>query len=154
MAPKPPTASTLATLSIGELSVRVGVPITTLRYWEQEGLLPEPTRLSTKRAYDKSFIEQIGVIKLAQRVGCSIPEIKQLFAAIEDSADAQSTWAALRESRIDELDRIIREATALRELIDAGVSGCGCRTLGECAIKLGIITEDARSLTPDTDVSP
>jgi hypothetical protein len=62
------------------------------------------------------------------------------------SATRAAAWKALQTARLEALENTIAEAAALRDLINAGVSGCGCSTLGECAIMLGISTpKPARS---------
>jgi DNA-binding transcriptional MerR regulator len=75
---------------------------------------------------------------LRQRVGCSFDDIRQLLSATDGRLAAPAAWKALQVTRLRALDETIADATALRDLINAGVSGCGRATLGECAIALGI----------------
>lgn len=47
-------------LTIGEVARRSGVAATTLRYYEQIGLLPAPTRLGGQRRYDEAVLSRLG----------------------------------------------------------------------------------------------
>ena len=129
-------------MTIGELSRTASVPITTLRYWEAHNLLPLPDRRNGTRTYDSSYVERVAVIKLAQRVGCSLGDIRQLLQAIDGGLNAATAWKALQAARLNALESIIVEASALRDIINAGASSCGCATLGECAIALGITEQE------------
>jgi len=52
--------------TIGEISRQTGVAATTLRYYEQIGLVPEPTRRGGQRRYDDSILSRLEVIALFQ----------------------------------------------------------------------------------------
>jgi MerR family transcriptional regulator, copper efflux regulator len=68
-------------MRIGELSRQSGVPATTLRYYEQAGLLPAPGRtVSGYRAYDEEALSRLAFIRAAQSVGLTIAEIRDVVA--------------------------------------------------------------------------
>ncbi|MBN9634276.1 MAG: MerR family DNA-binding transcriptional regulator, partial [Actinobacteria bacterium] len=51
----------MATFTIGEVSVRADVAATTLRYYEQIGLIPPPARVGGQRRYDDAVIDRLNV---------------------------------------------------------------------------------------------
>ena len=63
-------------MRIGELTERSGVPSTALRYYEQVGLLPAPSRTSSGyRSYDADVLPRLKFIRAAQAVGLSLTDI-------------------------------------------------------------------------------
>ncbi|ATD01417.1 MerR family transcriptional regulator [Pseudoalteromonas spongiae] len=63
---------------IGEFSKRVGTTTKTIRHYEAIGLLPEAKRQGRYRVYDERYIETVKQIRLAQSLGFSLNQIKQL----------------------------------------------------------------------------
>src|SRR5215469_9088914 len=72
------------------LAQRAAVNLQTIRYYEREGLLPEPPRLSSGyRLYTDSMVRRVRFIKRAQEIGFSLAEIRELLSyALTDSASA------------------------------------------------------------------
>jgi DNA-binding transcriptional MerR regulator len=68
-------------LTIGELASRAGVSTSALRYWEELGLLPAPSRVSGQRRYPPSAVQLVGTILLLRDVGFSLRELKALIAS-------------------------------------------------------------------------
>ncbi len=69
-----------ARLTIGEVARQAGVAATTLRYYEQIGLVPPPGRLGGQRRYDDSVLARLEVIRLCKSAGFALEEIQLLFA--------------------------------------------------------------------------
>ncbi|OOG56734.1 MerR family transcriptional regulator [Rhodanobacter sp. C03] len=101
-------------LTIGAVAKRVGVAIDTIRYYEREGLLPEPVRrASGYRSYGDSTIAQLRFIRRAKDLGFTLDEIRELLTLSADrqrgvkavKQRAQQRLAAI-ELRITELQRV------------------------------------------------
>ena len=103
-------------LTIGELAGRTGVAASALRYWDEIGLLPAPARVSGRRRYPPSAVQQVGVILLLRDVGFTLGEIKEFFSR-EDA-----TWRDLYRRKIDELDRQITKARTARAALAHGLN--------------------------------
>ena len=68
-------------LTIGAVAKRVGVAIDTIRYYEREGLLPEPVRrASGYRSYGEGTVAQLRFIRRAKDLGFTLEEIRELLA--------------------------------------------------------------------------
>jgi DNA-binding transcriptional MerR regulator len=76
----PASSDTQALLSIGELSERTGVPSTTLRYYDELGLVPPATRAAGRRRYAASAVKDVGVILFFREIGFSLAEIERFIA--------------------------------------------------------------------------
>lgn len=110
-------------MRIGELARQGGVPATTLRYYEQLGLLPEPGRTASGyRTYDDVALERLSFIRSAQAVGLTLAEVREVLG-IRDAGEApcrvvtdliERRHAEVR-SRIAELSALERELSRLRK---------------------------------------
>lgn len=69
-----------ASLSIGELSERTGVPTTTLRYYDELGLVLPAARAAGRRRYAESAVRDVSVILFFREIGFSLAEIERFLA--------------------------------------------------------------------------
>src|SRR5215469_13998755 len=74
-------------MHIGELARAAGVNIQTIRFYEREGLLPEPVRTASGyRSYEQRDLDQVLFIRRNHEIGFTLAEIQQLLhlhAALE-----------------------------------------------------------------------
>ncbi len=123
-----------ATLSIGELAGRTGLPASTLRYYERLGILPPAPRQGGKRRYDARSVERVEAVKTAVGLGFTLDEVSTLVGLFDCAEDERDTaWTRMAEAKIAELDERIERARQMRALLQAtvdcsGVAGsdCGC----------------------------
>ena len=113
-----------ALLSIGELAKRAGVATSTLRYYDDLGLVAPTARESGRRRYEPGLVQRVQVIRLCQRAGLSLQEIGAL---LEGQTDVPSLAAA----KLYELDARIGELQQARALVAAALA-CGCLHLESC----------------------
>lgn len=115
----------ISSLTIGTVAKRVGVAIDTIRYYEREGLLPEPVRrASGYRSYGAGTIAQLRFIRRAKDLGFTLQEIRELLAL---SADRQHGVKAVKQRaqrRLDALDVRIAELQRVRDGLAQLVESC------------------------------
>ncbi|TAM66801.1 helix-turn-helix domain-containing protein [Mycobacterium sp.] len=114
--------------TIGEISRETGVAATTLRYYEQIGLVPEPTRLGGQRRYDDSILSRLEVIALCKAAGFSLDEIALLFA---DDAPGRPASRGLAEAKLAEIDAQMESLARARAVIEWGMR-CTCPSIDTC----------------------
>lgn len=114
--------------TIGEISRETGVAATTLRYYEQIGLVPEPTRRGGQRRYDDSILSRLEVIALCKSAGFSLDEIQLLFA---DDAPGRPASRALAEAKLAEIDAQLESLARARAVIEWGMR-CTCPSIDAC----------------------
>jgi DNA-binding transcriptional MerR regulator len=102
-------------LTIGELARRTGVATSALRYWEELGLMPRPTRISGERRYSPSAVQDVGTILLLRDVGFSLRELKVFIAS---SSPPMESWRQLVERKLAELDAQIARARVARDAVE------------------------------------
>jgi DNA-binding transcriptional MerR regulator len=103
------------TLTIGELARRTGAAPSTLRYYEEIGLLPPPARVSGQRRYTPEAVGVVGAVLFLADVGFTLAEIEELMAA---RATSPHSWRALARRKLTELDERIAEAQAARVAVE------------------------------------
>ena len=110
------------TLTIGQVAKQTGVGVETLRYYEREGLVEEPTRSSSSgyRQYPDSVVKRIHFIKRAQQLGFSLKEIAELFALrVDPTIDAGSVKRRVETKLVDiehKIEELLRMKLALERL--------------------------------------
>ena len=68
-------------LTIGKVAERAGVGVETVRFYEREGLLDEPTRTASGyRQFDEDVIRRLEFISRAKELGFTLNEIKELLS--------------------------------------------------------------------------
>lgn len=110
-------------IAIGVLAAQTGVKVPTIRYYEQEGLIPQAERTAgNQRRYDGATRDRLRFIKHARDLGFPLDAIRSLIA-LQDHPDrscAEATAIAatqLRdvERRIAQLGRLAGELTRIRQ---------------------------------------
>jgi len=80
------------------------------------GLLPRPARVGGRRRYDPHILEQLAIVRLGQYVGLRIAEIKWLLNEVPGRPPPER-WRKLAKDRLVQIDALITEAGAIRELL-------------------------------------
>jgi MerR family redox-sensitive transcriptional activator SoxR len=126
--------SSEALLSIGEMAERTGVAASALRFYEAEGLLSSTRTSGGQRRYPRSQLRRIAFVRVAQRVGLSLEEIREALATLPASrTPTKADWARLSASWRPRLDEQIAVLERLRDELSSCI-GCGCLSLRECAL--------------------
>lgn len=121
-------------MSIGALAARAGVAASTLRFYEDEGLLRGTRSAGNQRQYPKEALRRVAFIRVAQSVGLSLVEIRAALATLpEQRTPTPADWARLSKSWRPGLDARIAALTAMRDQLDACI-GCGCLSLKSCKL--------------------
>jgi len=98
-------------LDIVEVSRRTGVPASTLRYYEEKGLIFSIGRRGLRRLFDPGVLERLALIALGRAGGFSLDEIAAMLAP----EGFQRMDRERLNAKADELDRTIQRLTAMRE---------------------------------------
>ena len=85
--------------TIGQVSDIFNIPISTLRYYDKEGLFPYLKRSGNIRKFSDSELEAIRIIECLKKSGLEIREIKQFFRWVEEGSSTYSDRKRLFELR-------------------------------------------------------
>lgn len=98
-------------IDIAEVSRHSGVPASTLRYYEERGLITSIGRRGLRRLFDPAVLERLALIALGRASGFSLEEIALMFAPNGQPQIDRKVLAA----KAEELDRTIRQLSAMRD---------------------------------------
>jgi MerR family transcriptional regulator, redox-sensitive transcriptional activator SoxR len=123
----------VATLTIGQVAQRAGLNVSAIRYYEAQGLLPEPPRVSGQRRYGEDTLARLGVIDVAKRAGFSLEEIRTLLTAGDAGRPAHTQLQELARRKLPKVEQLIARADAVRRWLTIA-TGCSCESLDVCAL--------------------
>ncbi|WMS41471.1 helix-turn-helix domain-containing protein [Acuticoccus sp. MNP-M23] len=115
-------------LDIGTVAARTGIPPSTLRYYEELGLIGSVARRGLRRQFEPLVIVQLALINLCKMAGFSLGDTAKMFG--KDGRPDLSR-PQLHE-RADALDQQISELTTLRDAL-RHVADCPAPSHMECA---------------------
>jgi MerR family mercuric resistance operon transcriptional regulator len=110
--------------------------VETLRFYERRGLLPKPHRTpSGHRRYGEGARERLQLIKRAQTLGFSLPEIAALLDAMDDPRANCEDVCAVVQVKLDHVDRLLAQLRAQRRHLLRLRDACPqVRPLRECPV--------------------
>jgi DNA-binding transcriptional MerR regulator len=114
-------------MDIAEVARRAGVPASTLRFYEEKGLVAAVGRRGLRRLFESDILGRLSLIALGQSAGFSLKEIGAMFAPDGRPRIDRAKLAA----KADELDGTIRRLTAMRDGL-RHAAACPARTHMEC----------------------
>jgi MerR family redox-sensitive transcriptional activator SoxR len=122
------------TFTVGEVAERAGVATSALRFYEVEGLISSDRTPAGHRRYTADVLRRVSFIRVAQRVGLSLAEIRTALDSLPDRrTPTRSDWERLASQWRPMLDERIALLEAMRTKLD-GCIGCGCLSLDTCAM--------------------
>ncbi len=120
-------------LSVGEMAARAGVPVSTLHYYEAEGLIRSWRTNANHRRYDRRELRRVAIIRTAQAVGVPLSEIRALFDNLPGGRIKAEDWARAATLWADRLDDQIETLLRLRDQMGSCI-GCGCLSMDHCPL--------------------
>lgn len=114
-------------LDIGEVSARSGVSPSALRYYEETGLIASVSRHGLRRQFPPEVLLQLRLIAMGKSAGFSLEEIAGMFG----QNGMPDLPRAVLHQKADEIDRKIRDLTALRDTL-RHVADCPAPSHMEC----------------------
>lgn len=136
-------------MRISELADRVGVPTSTVRYYERIGLLGAPARTgSGYRDYGEDSATHLLFVHRARRMGLSCEQIAELLpvwgganctAAHDRVCRLIDEKQAEIAERIEELEQFARQLYEVRTTLEASPPATECQTDLSCCVPSGEI---------------
>ena len=121
-------------LAIGEVAERTGVSVSALRFYEAEGMVTPTRSPGGQRRFARDALRRIAFIRVAQRVGLTLDEIRAALATLPDRrTPTAADWARLSRAWKSSLEERIRLLERVRDDLSSCI-GCGCLSLQACRL--------------------
>jgi len=120
-------------LPIGAVARLSGKAPSSIRYYEEIGLLEAPERISGRRRYPPAVLRTLAVIETAQRAGLSLDEIRLLLRATPEDRAATEQLRDVAEKKLPALREAIERAEIVRRWLE-DAARCCCPTLDDCPL--------------------
>jgi len=111
---------------IGAVATQAGVPIKTIRYYEDVGLLPKATRTASGyRLYSSDTVDRLLFIKKAQSLGLRLEDIKEILELADRGRCPCGHVQRLLKARLEELQEKMAAMRMLEQRLKAATArGC------------------------------
>lgn len=126
--------------TIGELAAEAGVPVSTIRFYERQGLREAAGRSpSGYRQYGDACLERVRFIRIAQATGFTLEDIADLAARQPSDPGTRPRVREMLERRLADVRRRLDELRELegaltRSLAACTRARCGCPVLQELRV--------------------
>lgn len=121
-------------MDISDVARRSGLPASTLRYYEEKGLIASSGRRGLRRTFSAEVLRRLALISLGRTVGFSLEEIGRMLLPHGKPRIDRRALA----KKADELDILIRELTAKRDGLRHAAT-CPAKNHMECPKFLRIL---------------
>jgi MerR family redox-sensitive transcriptional activator SoxR len=122
-------------LTVGQVAQRSGVAVSALHFYQAEGLIQSWRNSGNQRRYTRDVLRRVSVIKVAQRTGIPLAEIRDALQTLPGGrTPTAEDWKRLSVRWRASLSERIQRLTCLRDQLD-GCIGCGCLSLGVCPLR-------------------
>ena len=107
-------------MKIGELAKATGLSTKTIRFYEAEGLIPDPPRTdSGYRAYADPDVARLGFILKAKRLGLSLDEIKGILQLHDWNQPTCVHVRSLLEEKVAQVETVIQDLLGFKEELES-----------------------------------
>ncbi|NDW07849.1 MerR family transcriptional regulator [Jiella pacifica] len=121
--------------SIGEASERSGVKVTTIRFYENIGLISPPVRTSgNRRQYGEEEVDRLTFIRHARELGFEIDDIRGLLAMTERPNASCQEADRIARHHLKGVNHRISQLTLLGKELQRMIDECGHGRVCDCRV--------------------
>ena len=120
-----------AAMRIGEVARKLNLSTSAIRYYEKQGLIASPDRVSGKREFNNNTVARLRFIQMCQAAGFSISEIRELLTRYAEDSSRNGPWLPAVEVKRNEIRRQIGKLQQTEALLDELVK-CRCQSIEQC----------------------
>lgn len=134
----------LTTFSIGELAVRSGCKVPTIRYYEGIGLIdPSPRTEGGHRQYREEDVRRLVFVRRSRELGFTLEAVKSLLGLAGDGDQSCTEVDAIASEHLTEIDGKIQSLAAMRDALADLIDQCRHTTILECRVLDALSPSDA-----------
>ena len=122
-------------LPIGKLANITGVNIETIRFYEKQGILPQPMRSdSGRRMYDHGDVKRLSFIHRCRGLGFSLKEILSLLSLVDGGDHTCKQVHEITAIHVDDVKKKILALQQMESVLDDMIEHCSKGDVPECPI--------------------
>ena len=125
-------------MNIQAAAAQAGLPVKTVRYYDDIELVSARRRENGYREYGEQEIHKLCFLGRARSLGFSIADCRQLLSLYEDASRASGDVKALASRHLAEIDKKLAELGALRKTLSDLVHNCHGDDRPDCPILEGL----------------
>ena len=116
----------MAGIRIGELSRRTGCNIETIRYYERVGLLPRPSRSTSRyRLYGDEDVSRLTFVRRSRELGFTLDEVRALLAlSVDQDEETCSEVRELAAGHLADVRAKIADLRAMERVLAEAMRRC------------------------------
>ena len=119
----------------GTLAKKAGVNVETIRYYENIGLMPEPSRTGNGyRVYDETGLKRLSFIRRCRELGFSLDEVRGLLGLVDGGDYTCAEVRDLSIVRLGDVRQKIRDLRKMERTLKEMVFQCDGGLVPECPI--------------------
>jgi MerR family redox-sensitive transcriptional activator SoxR len=119
-------------LSVGQVAERSGCSVSSLHFYEREGLIFSTRNAGNQRRFGRDTLRRLAFVRAAQLVGVPLNRIREALDDLpQQRTPTQDDWTVLGERWREELEGRIEQLERLRDDLSKCI-GCGCLSFERC----------------------
>jgi DNA-binding transcriptional MerR regulator len=120
-------------MRIGEIASQAGVPAKTIRFWEDQHLLPQPARTPAGyRDYDPAILDRLAFIRYAQAAGLTLGHIRQVLDIRDGGRPPCVHVTGLIARRLAEVEARLAQLARTRDQLAALAARAAAQDPADC----------------------
>lgn len=121
--------------SIGKVAGYTGCKVETIRYYEKEGVLPEPERTEGgHRLYSVEIVKRLVFIRRCRELGFSMDEIRQLLSIVDAERVSCEQVKTITDLHIQDIKLKIRDLKKMERTLSGLSNRCSGKDIPDCPI--------------------
>lgn len=125
-------------MNISEVARQVGLPVKTVRYYADIGLVAAARTANGYRSFRPRDLHRLAFVGRARSLGFSIGECRALLQLYDDPGRASASVKALAEAHLAQIDAKLAELAEMRATLADLVTACAGDQRPDCPILRGI----------------
>jgi Cu(I)-responsive transcriptional regulator len=121
-------------MNIGDASKATGLPVKTIRYYEEIGLVAAIRSENGYRTFNETEIHKLRFIQRARGLGFSVEDCRALLSLYEDGHRTSAQVKSIAVKHLEEIDAKITELGNLRDVLTNLVDHCAGDSRPDCPI--------------------
>ena len=139
-------------LTIGRLAKNTGTKVQTIRYYEQVGLMPEPSRTEGgQRRYGDSELDRLSFIRHARQLGFSLDAIRELLDLSDHPDRPCHEVDAIARRQLKQVEQRVARLEALGTELQRMVQECSGGMTADCRV-LEVLRDHSECLTDHDEI--